>query len=224
MFCFSLIKTHFVFAYKRFSIISEVSLCFSYFFFMWGEFGIYWYILEAGGFCPFMPIFIVGGSKCPGGLMSYTRIPGGGWTGGVLSSFSHPFSPFSHTPLLPSPTPCFLSPSLALLLSPSNLLLSHTPLLLSPIHSLLSPTSSLLSPTPLLPCSLNPVRPYIPVKKSVCANRPRRNFGFFFVFVFFCEQSRIPLKGDPTLDKTLVISTLLFLLIIKCTFRKYSYL
>ena len=84
---------------------------------------------------------------------SYTRIPGAGWTGGSFLPSPTLFLIF-HTLLLPSPTPCFLSPSLALLLSP-------TPSLLSPIHSLFSPTSPLFSPTPLLPCSLNPVRPYI---------------------------------------------------------------
>ena len=155
---------------------------------MWGQFDIYWYILGAGGFCPFMPIFIVGGGgqMSEGGLMSYTRIPVGVDRGSFLSSPT-PFL-LSPIPLLPSHTPCFLSPSVALLLSPSNLLLSPTPSLLSPIPSLLSPTSSLLSPTPLLPCSLNPVRPYIPLKKSVCANRPRRNCVILCVCVFFANS------------------------------------
>ena len=102
---------------------------------MWGQFDVYWYILEAGCFCPFMPIFIVVGGKCPVG--SYTRIPGAEWTGGSFLLSPTPFLIF-HTPLLPSPTPCFLSPSLALLLSP-------IPSLLSPIHSLLSSTSPLFA-------------------------------------------------------------------------------
>ena len=134
--------------FLKFPCVSPTS--FSYFFLMWGQFDVYWYILEAGGFCSYMPIFIVGGGKCPVGF--YTRIPGAGWTGGSFLPSPTPFLIF-HTPLLPSPTPCFLSPSLALL--------SPTPSLLSPIHSLLSPTSPLFSPTPLLPSSLNPVRPYI---------------------------------------------------------------
>ena len=120
---------------------------------MWGQFDVYWYILEAGGFCPFMPVFIVGGgANVRWGLCPTLAFQGGGQ--GVLPSPTS-FLLF-HTPLLPFPTPCFLSSSLALLLSPSNLLLSPTPSLLSPIHSLLSPTPSLFSLTPF---SFNSVRP-----------------------------------------------------------------
>ena len=99
---FFFLYKHILLAYKWFSIISEVSLCFSYFFFMWGQFDIYWYILEAGGFCAFMPIFIVegGGANVRGEayvLHSHSR----GVDRGVLSPFSlfpfsHPSSPFSH--------------------------------------------------------------------------------------------------------------------------------
>ena len=85
----NLLYKHILLAYKWFSIISEVSLCFSCFFFMWGQFDIYWYILEAGGFCAFMPIFIVGGGgQMSGGgayvLHSHSR----GVDRGVLSPFS----------------------------------------------------------------------------------------------------------------------------------------
>ena len=114
---------------------------------MWGQFDVYWYILEAGGFCPFIPIFIVGG----GANVRWGLCPTLAFQG-VDRGFSLlPPLFFFHTPLLPFPTTCFLSSSLALLLSSSNLLLSPTPSLLSPIHSLLSPTSSLFSLTPLLP-------------------------------------------------------------------------
>ena len=68
-------------AHNEFSIISEVFLCLSLFFFMWDHFGI---CQDSGGrmstsaylwgcFCPFMSIFIAG--KCP---------VGGGGQGGVL--------------------------------------------------------------------------------------------------------------------------------------------
>ena len=107
LFCF-LIKTHFACLQTVFNY-SEVSLCFSYLFFMWGQFDIYWYILEAGDFCPFMPIFIVRGG---GAYVLHSRSRGGGGQG-VLSPFSHPFSPFSHPsspffhPLFPFSLPCF---------------------------------------------------------------------------------------------------------------------
>ena len=48
LFCF-LIKTHSACLQTVFNY-SEVSLCFSDFLFMWGQFDIYWYILEAGDF------------------------------------------------------------------------------------------------------------------------------------------------------------------------------
>ena len=131
---------------------------------MWGQFDVYWYILEAGGFCPFMPIFIVGGgANVRWGLCPTLAFQGGGQ--GVLPSPT-PFLLF-HTSLLPFPTPCFLSSSLALLLSPSNLLLSPTPL-------------SFLSP----PFSLNPVRPLHSVtglfaQKPVPPGTIRTNRFFF---------------------------------------------
>ena len=102
---FFFLYKHILLAYKWFSIIPEVSLCFSYCFFMWDQFDIYWYILEAGGFCAFMPIFIVGGR----GLCPTLALQRGGQGG--------PFSllPFSFLPplfsLLP-PLVFFLPPLL----------------------------------------------------------------------------------------------------------------
>ena len=169
LFCF-LIKTHFASLQTVFNY-SEVSLCFSYFFFMWGQFDIYWYILEAGDFCPFMPIFKVRGggrgANVRGGLCPTLAFRGGGGQG-VFSPFSHPFSPFSH------PSSPFFHPLFPYSLHCSSLFSqqpSHFSHPLSPFSHPFSPfsTSFLLSPTFILPCSLNPVRPYIPVKKSVCA-------------------------------------------------------
>ena len=155
---FFLIETHFACLQTVFNYFWSFSVflllhfptSFSYFFLMWGQFDVYWLILEAGGFCPFMPIFIVGGGANVrwGPTLAFQGV---GWTGGSFLLSPIPFLIY-HTPLLLSPTPCFISPSLALL-SPSNLLLSPSPSLLSPIHSLLSPTSLLFSPTPVLPCS-----------------------------------------------------------------------
>ena len=79
--------------FLKFLCVSPTS--FSYFFLLWGQFDVYWYILEVGGFCPFMLIFIVveGGGKCPVG--SYTRIPWAGWTGCPFSLLPFLFSFFT---------------------------------------------------------------------------------------------------------------------------------
>ena len=147
------------------------------FFFMWGQFDIYWYIgMSVGG----------GGGYV---LHSHSR-------GVDRGSFLPSPTPFllSPTPLLPSPTPCFLSHSLALLLSPSNRHLSPTPSLLSHIPSLLSPISSLLSPTPTSPLLPQPCPPLHSCKKSVCANRPRETvFVCVCVFLFFFANSPVSL-------------------------------
>ena len=77
---------------------------------MWGQFDIYWYILEAGGFCPFMPILIVGGANVRGGLCPTLTFQAGG-RGGHFSLLQ-PLYLISPTPLLPSPIPfvSFLPP------------------------------------------------------------------------------------------------------------------
>ena len=146
-------KTHFASLQTVFNY-SEVSLCFSYFFFMWSQFDIYWYILEAGDFCSFMSIFIVRGGgrgKCPWGVMSYTRIQGGGlWTGGLFSLLP---------PLFSFLTPLFaLLPPLVSLLPP--LLFSFLPATLSflprPLSFLPSIVSFLPPPFSFLPPSFSP--------------------------------------------------------------------
>ena len=130
--------------FLKFLCVSPTS--FSYFFLLWSQFDVYWYILEAGVFCPFMLIFIVvgGGGKCPVG--SYTRIPGaGGGQGGPFSLLPPLFSFF---------TPLFsLFPPLVFFLPP--LLFSFLPPHLSFLPSFLSflppPLSFLPPPSPLLP-------------------------------------------------------------------------
>ena len=129
--------------------------------------------------------------------MSYTRIPGGG-DRGVLSPFSHPFSPFSHFlpplfSLLP-PLVSFLTPLLFSFL-PATFSFLPPSLFLPSLLSFLPPPLSFLPP-PLLPAPTTLSIPFV----RIVPGGP----VFFFVLFCFCEQSRIPLKGDPTLDKTLV--------------------
>ena len=150
LFCF-LIKTHFASLQTVFNY-SEVSLCFSYFFFMWGQFDIYWYILEAGDFCPFMPIFIVrgGGQMSGGGLCPTLAFQGGVWTGGLFSLLPSLFSFL---------TPLFaLLPPLVSLLPP--LLFSFLPATFSflppPLSFLPSILSFLPPPFSFLPPSFSP--------------------------------------------------------------------
>ena len=152
LFCF-LIKTHFASLQTVFNY-SEVSLCFYYFFFMWGQFDIYWYILEAGDFCPFMPIFIVrGGGR---GQMS---------GGGVCATLAFRGGGVDMGSFLPSPTLfSFLTPLFALL-SPlvsllPPLLFSFLPATFSflppPLSFLPSILSFLPPPFSFLPPSFSP--------------------------------------------------------------------
>ena len=132
-FFFFLIKTHFACLKTVFNYFWS----FSVFLLLLFHVGSIWRLLvylRGGGLLSFHANFYSGRwGKCPVGLMSYTRIPGG-WTGG--SPFSHPFSPFSHLsspfshPLFPFFLPCS-----------------------SPFSQQPSPFShpSLLSLTPLLP-------------------------------------------------------------------------
>ena len=152
LFCF-LITTNFACLQTVFNY-SEVSLCFSYFFFMWGQFDIYWYILEAGDLCPFMPIFIVR----EWGLYP-TLAFHGGWTGGPFSLL---------LPLFSFLTPLFaLLPPLVSFLPP--LLFSFLPATFSflppPLSFIPPPFSHLLSP--LLPQPCPPLHSC--KKKSICA-------------------------------------------------------
>ena len=209
---FFLIKTHFACLQTVFNYFWNFSV-FLLLLFHVGQFDIYWYILEAWGFCRFMPIFIVGWGGYPGGGLCPTLAFQRGWTVGSFLPSPTPFL-LSTTPLLPSPTTCFLSHSLALLLSPSNLLLSPTPSLLSPIHSLLSPTPT----SPLLPQPC----PLLHSCKKICLCESSQEELFFFLFFlfFFFANSPVPLwKVIPLWIKLLfqrknIISTFLFLLII----------
>ena len=95
--------------FLKFLCVSPTS--FSYFFLLWGQFDVYWYILEAGGLLSFHANFYSGGGgQMSGGVLhSHSR---GGVDRGVLSPFSHPFSHFSHPsspfshPLFPFSFPC----------------------------------------------------------------------------------------------------------------------
>ena len=156
------------------------------------------------------------------------QMSGGGY---VLHSHSRGdgrWGPFSLLPPLFSfLTPLFsLLPNLVSFLPP--LLFSFLPATFSflpPPLSFLPPILSFLPP-PLSLLSLNPVRPYIPVKKSVCANRPERNCFFFVLFfclfVFVCvsfffflrtvpypSEKMIPLWIKLLFQRENVISTLL---------------
>ena len=123
--------------FLKFLCVSPTS--FSYFFLLWGQFDVYWYILEAGGFCPFMLIFIVvggGGANVRWGPT--LAFQGRGGQGGPFSLLPPLFSFF--TPLfslLPPPLSflpsilSFLPPPLSFLPPPSPLLPQPCP----PLHS-----------------------------------------------------------------------------------------
>ena len=145
---------------------------------MWGQFDVYWYILEAGGFCPFMPIFIVGGGENVRWGLCPTLAFQGGWTGG--SPFSHPFSPFSHpsSPFSHPLFPFFLPCSSPFSQQPSPF--SHP---LSPFSHPFSPFSHLLSlfSHPPSPSTLS--APYIRLRD--CSHKNQFLLGRFAQTDFF---------------------------------------
>ena len=101
-----------------------------------------------------------------GVLHSHSR---GGMDRGVLSPFSHPFSHFSH------PSSPFSHPLFHFSL-PCSSPFSHP---LSPFSHPFSPFSHLptLYTHPLLPCSLNPVHPYIRLRD--CSHKNHFLLGRF---------------------------------------------
>ena len=182
-FVFVLIKTDFACLQTVFNYFWS----FSVFFLLLFHVGSIWHLLvqlRGGGLLSFHANFYGGGGgKCAGGGLCPTFAFQGGWTGGPFSLlpplFSFLTSIFSLLPNFVS----FLPPLLFSFLPATFSFLPPPLSFLPPILSFFPPPLSLLLPH----FSLNPVRPYIPVKKSVCANRPRRNFlSFFFFFVFVC--------------------------------------
>ena len=124
--------------FLKFLCVSPTS--FSYFFLMWGQFDVYWYILEAGGFCPFMPIFIVVGRGVANVRWGPTlAFQGRGGQGSPFSLLPPLFSFFTPLFSLLPPLVSFLPPLLFSFLPPP---LSFLPSILS----FLPPNLSFLPP------------------------------------------------------------------------------
>ena len=129
--------------FLKFLCVSPTS--FSYFFLMWGQFDVYWYISEARGFCPFMPVFIVGEGQMSGGVL-HSHSVGGGGQGGPFSLLPPLFSFFTAPFSLLPPLVSFLPPLLFSFL-PATFSFLPPPLSFLPsILSFLPPPLSFLPP------------------------------------------------------------------------------